>query len=201
MSESAQAKGGIVPLSDEPEALEILRQSVLGLWDTVNNLTRLRPTKRDRYRVTFFGSARVDPNHWVYAAVRDAADPERVPGFMMVLGPGGPVGFSANVSIREEDDPLSGRPRRIAVEGSGEEIELRMTIEVDDAAVRTRVGDGPSAVDFLQMRGTYRVTGRAAGREIDFTAGGAAETFRGGPGGAATAPRPARSDSPSRRDT
>src|SRR5262249_55601770 len=43
---------GFVPLSDEPGALDILTKSVLGLWETVNNLTRLRPTKRDRYRVT-----------------------------------------------------------------------------------------------------------------------------------------------------
>ena len=64
---------GLVPLSDEPAVLDILRQSVLGLWETVNNLTRLRPTRRDRYRVTIFGSARIDPEHWVYAAVRDTA--------------------------------------------------------------------------------------------------------------------------------
>jgi hypothetical protein len=38
------------------------------------------------------------------------------------------------------------------------------------------VGDG---LDFLQMRGDYHVTGRAAGREIAFTAPGSAETFRG----------------------
>jgi uncharacterized protein (TIGR00730 family) len=63
----------VVSLSDEPAVLDILRRSVLGLWDTVNTLTRLRPTRRDRYRVTIFGSARVDPGHWVYAAVRDTA--------------------------------------------------------------------------------------------------------------------------------
>lgn len=65
--------GSVVPLSDEKSALEILTQSVMGLWDTVNNLTHLRPTKRDCHRVTMFGSARIDPNHWVYAAVRDTA--------------------------------------------------------------------------------------------------------------------------------
>ena len=43
------------------------------LWDVVNNLTRLRPTRRDRYRVTIFGSARIPEDHWVYAAVRDVA--------------------------------------------------------------------------------------------------------------------------------
>src|SRR5262249_7235573 len=65
--------GALVPLSDERGAIELLSRSLLGLWDVVNTLTRLRPTRRERYRVTFFGSARVDPHHWVYAAVRDAA--------------------------------------------------------------------------------------------------------------------------------
>ena len=34
-------------------------------------------------------------------------------------------------------------------------------------------------LDFLQMRGRYRVTGKAGDRTLDFTAPGAAETFRG----------------------
>ena len=79
----------IVSLSDEPAVLEILRKSVFGLWDTVNTLTRLRPTKRDRYRVTIFGSARVDPTHWVYAAVRDTAAELTRLGCDIVTG-GGP---------------------------------------------------------------------------------------------------------------
>ena len=65
--------GTTIPLSDERATLEILTKSIFGLWDTVNTLTRLRPTKRDRFRVTIFGSARIDPTHWVYAAVRDTA--------------------------------------------------------------------------------------------------------------------------------
>jgi len=64
---------GLVSLSDEKATLEILSKSILGLWDTVNQLTRLRPTKRDRYRVTIFGSARVEPTHWVYSTVREIA--------------------------------------------------------------------------------------------------------------------------------
>src|SRR6187549_3167721 len=70
---STAADDSTIPLSDEKAVLDVLTKSVFGLWDTVNDLTRLRPTKRDRYRVTVFGSARVDPNHWVYAAVRDTA--------------------------------------------------------------------------------------------------------------------------------
>jgi uncharacterized protein (TIGR00730 family) len=107
---------GQVPLSDEPAVLDILRTSVLGLWETVNNLTRLRPTRRDRYRVTIFGSARIDPNHWVYAAVRDtAAELTRLgcdvltgggPGLMQAANEGAkladPDGTKQSVGIRVE---------------------------------------------------------------------------------------------------
>ena len=50
-----------VSLADENAVKEVLVQSVLGLWDVVNNLTRLKPSHRDRYRVTIFGSARANP--------------------------------------------------------------------------------------------------------------------------------------------
>src|SRR5262249_30098292 len=64
---------GMIGLADEEGVKQILAQSVLGLWDVVNQLTRLRPSRRERYRVTIFGSARVPADHWVYAAVRDLA--------------------------------------------------------------------------------------------------------------------------------
>lgn len=63
----------LVSLGEEQKAVEVLQKSVFGLWQVVNNLTRLRPTRRDRYRATIFGSARVPKNHWVYKAVRDLA--------------------------------------------------------------------------------------------------------------------------------
>ena len=40
----------LITLADEESVQRILQSSVLGLWEVVNNLTRLRPTKRDRYR-------------------------------------------------------------------------------------------------------------------------------------------------------
>lgn len=61
----------LVSLGNEQKTIEVLQSSVLGLWQVVNNLTRLRPTRRDRYRATIFGSARVPKDHWVYRAVRD----------------------------------------------------------------------------------------------------------------------------------
>jgi uncharacterized protein (TIGR00730 family) len=74
MSTSAIDKAtDFVSLSDEQGVKDVVTQSILGLWDLVNNLTRLRPSRRERYRVTIFGSARVPPDHWVYTAVRDLA--------------------------------------------------------------------------------------------------------------------------------
>ena len=63
----------IISLGDERQVLGLVAGTIMGLRDVVNELTGLRPTRRDRYRVTIFGSARFTPDHWVYAAVRDVA--------------------------------------------------------------------------------------------------------------------------------
>jgi uncharacterized protein (TIGR00730 family) len=63
----------LVSLADERKVLDVVTSSVFRLWQTVNDLTRLRPTKRERFRVTIFGSARVPRDHWVYQAVKDLA--------------------------------------------------------------------------------------------------------------------------------
>ena len=53
----------IIRLGDEEAAIGVLSEAVLGLWEVVNNLTRLRPTRQLRYRVTVFGSARTPRDH------------------------------------------------------------------------------------------------------------------------------------------
>jgi uncharacterized protein (TIGR00730 family) len=95
--------GSLVPLSDERAALDILTKSIFGLWDTVNTLTRLRPTRRDRYRVTVFGSARVEPTHWVYAAVRDLAAELTRLGCDIVTGGGPGLMQAANEGVKLAD--------------------------------------------------------------------------------------------------
>jgi uncharacterized protein (TIGR00730 family) len=65
--------GDVVTLRDEAQVIDVVQSTVHNLWEAVNNLTRLRPTKRERYRATIFGSARVPKTHWVYKAVRDLA--------------------------------------------------------------------------------------------------------------------------------
>ena len=109
----------------------------------------------------------------------EAADPETIPGFVGVLGPDGPLGYSTNVRIVEENDER-GQPKRITVRARGSALDLDLRFDVS-SAITTRMEQGPLAngIDFLQMRGDYTVSGRAGAREITFTAAGAAETFRG----------------------
>jgi hypothetical protein len=108
--------GELVRLDDEKRVMDLLTRSVFGLWSVVNDLTRLRPVHRKAYRVTIFGSARIDPDHWVYAAVRDlAAELTRLgcdivtgggPGLMQAANEGArladPEGLRESVGIRVE---------------------------------------------------------------------------------------------------
>ncbi|MBX9579108.1 MAG: LOG family protein [Gemmataceae bacterium] len=105
---------GLVPLSDEKAALDLLSRSVLGLWETVNTLTRLRPTRRDRYRVTVFGSARVAPDHWVYAAVRDLAAELTRLGCDIVTGGGPGLMQAANEGVKLAD-PDGSRQKSVGI--------------------------------------------------------------------------------------
>jgi len=92
-----------VSLGDEQQVLDVVRSSVLNLWQAVNTLTRLRPTRNQRYRVTIFGSARVPRDHWVYVAVRDLAAELTRLGCDIVTG-GGPVLMqAANEGVRLAD--------------------------------------------------------------------------------------------------
>src|SRR4030095_14678889 len=63
----------IVRLSDEDAAVALLERAVTGLWEVVNDLTRFRRTTRQNYRVTIFGSARIQPGSPVYESVKQLA--------------------------------------------------------------------------------------------------------------------------------
>ena len=70
---STDGATGAVSLADEDQVKQVLIESVLGLWDVVNNLTRLKPSKQDRYRVTIFGSARLQPGSFGYEETKRTA--------------------------------------------------------------------------------------------------------------------------------
>ena len=107
------------------------------------------------------------------------SDPERFPGFVGAIGPDGPIGYATDVRIAEVNSG-DGQPRLITVRGRGPTLNLSMQFEVG-SVVSTRMQQGPLAnnINFLQLRGTYSVTGSAGDRAINFTAPGSAETFRG----------------------
>jgi uncharacterized protein (TIGR00730 family) len=88
-SQSNEQSAELVSLSDEERAREIIVRSIFGLWDVVSELTRLRPTKRDRYRVTIFGSARAKPGTFVYHEVKRVATALAEIGCDIITG-GGP---------------------------------------------------------------------------------------------------------------
>ena len=78
-----------VSLSEEKAVEEIVGAAVLDLWKAVNTLTRLRPSRRDRYRVAIFGSARAQPGSFVYEEVKRVAAALSAMGCDIVTG-GGP---------------------------------------------------------------------------------------------------------------
>ncbi|MBM3818720.1 MAG: hypothetical protein FJW14_06845 [Acidimicrobiia bacterium] len=129
-----------------------------------------------------WGQVQADDLALLYGRVfppENAADRDRIPGFLGVLGPDGPLAYATNVTITEEDD-AAGQPKtiRIRARSSGVNLEVRF----DATSAVTNRASGPlnaSGLDFLQMRGTYTVTGRAADRDLNFSAAGSAETFRG----------------------
>jgi len=79
----------VVRLSDEDAAVDLLVNAVQGLWEVVNQLTRLRRTRRDNYRVTIFGSARLQRGTEAYDGVRRLAAELTRLGCDIVTG-GGP---------------------------------------------------------------------------------------------------------------
>jgi len=89
MKKASANRNQPVSLSDETQVQDVLSSAVLGLWDVVNGLTRLRPSRRDRYRVSIFGSARVKPGSFGYETTKKCAAELAKLGCDIITG-GGP---------------------------------------------------------------------------------------------------------------
>ena len=111
-----EQSGDRVSLADEDGVKDVLVNSILSLWDVVNNLTRLRPSRSDRYRVTIFGSARVPQDHWVYTAIRDLAAELTRLGCDIVTGGGPGLMQAANEGAKLADPTGAGESHGIRVE-------------------------------------------------------------------------------------
>ena len=107
---------GLVSLADEEAVKQVLVGTVLGLWEIVNNLTRLRPSKHERYRVTIFGSARAQPGTFVYDETRRVARALTALGCDIVTGGGPGLMAAANEGAAEAGAAESDRSIGIRVD-------------------------------------------------------------------------------------
>jgi len=98
-TDSTPQRTNAVSLGDEEAVKKILLDSVLGLWDVVNNLTRLKPSRRDRYRVTIFGSARAKPGTVAYEETKRAAKELAKMGCDIITGGGPGLMQAANEGV------------------------------------------------------------------------------------------------------
>jgi uncharacterized protein (TIGR00730 family) len=105
-----------VSLADEEAVKQILVSTVFGLWEIVNNLTRLRPSKQERYRVTIFGSARAKPGTYVYDEVKRIAAALAEMGCDIITGGGPRLMQAANEGAVEVDAPERNRSVGIRVD-------------------------------------------------------------------------------------
>jgi uncharacterized protein (TIGR00730 family) len=97
----------IVSLADEDGVKDILESAILDLWRAVNNLTRLRPSRRERYRVAIFGSARAQPGTFVYEEVKRVATALGAIGCDIVTGGGPGLMQAANEGAKAAGAPGS----------------------------------------------------------------------------------------------
>jgi uncharacterized protein (TIGR00730 family) len=109
-------RSSTVSMADEERVKEVLVKAVFGLWDVVNDLTRLRPSKRERYRVTIFGSARAKPGTFVYDEVRRVAAALAEMGCDIITGGGPGLMQAANEGAGSAGAPERNRSVGIRVD-------------------------------------------------------------------------------------
>src|SRR5215470_11963459 len=93
-----------VGLNDEEAVKKVLIDSVLGLWDVVNNLTRLKPSRKDRYSVTIFGSARAKPGTIAYEETKRVSKALAELGCDIITGGGPGLMQAANEGVKLAGD-------------------------------------------------------------------------------------------------
>ena len=115
-TENQENKAGTVSLADEDAVKQLLVNTVFGLWDIVNNLTRLKPSKSERYRVTIFGSARARRGTYVYTEVKRVATALAEMGCDIITGGGPGLMQAANEGAAAAKAPERNRSVGIRVD-------------------------------------------------------------------------------------
>ena len=113
---SVFGQSDIVRLSDEDAAVALLERAVTGLWEVVNDLTRFRRTTRQNYRVTIFGSARLQPATVAYEGVKQLAAELTKMGCDIISGGGPGLMQAANEGAQSVDPEGSHRSVGIRID-------------------------------------------------------------------------------------
>lgn len=105
--DATQERTSAISLSDEEAVKKVLVESILGLWDVVNNLTRLKASQKDRYRVTIFGSARAKPGTFAYEETKKVARELAEMGCDIITGGGPGLMQAANEGVETSGNAKS----------------------------------------------------------------------------------------------
>jgi len=95
----------MVCLAHQQETHQAIQKAILGLWDVISGLSSIQPPRSDRYRVTIFGSARIQSGSPIYKGVRRLASELTALGCDIVTG-GGPGLMAAANEGSVQADPL-----------------------------------------------------------------------------------------------
>ena len=71
------------------DLVQVIDGSVAQLWETIESLERLQPRNLERFRVSIFGSARIEATHPLFGEARDLAQRLAEAGCDIVTGGGG----------------------------------------------------------------------------------------------------------------
>jgi predicted Rossmann-fold nucleotide-binding protein len=71
------------------DLVQVIDGSVAQLWETIESLERLQPRNLERFRVSIFGSGRIEESHPLYAEAQELAQRLAEAGCDIVTGGGG----------------------------------------------------------------------------------------------------------------
>ncbi len=94
-----------ISLADDEGVRRVLVNSILGLWEVVNDLTQLKLSRRDRYRVAIFGSARAKAGTFGYEETKRAAAALAEMGCDIITGGGPGLMQAANEGAATSPEP------------------------------------------------------------------------------------------------
>ena len=90
-------------VAESEATFRVVEQAILGLWKVVNSLSRIRPPGPKYYRVTIFGSSRMQPGDALYEDVRRLTTELAAMGCDIVTGGGPGLMAAANEGERLGD--------------------------------------------------------------------------------------------------